>query len=282
MAQASAGTTIYDYLSDVDEFYYMVVGAQSPAGDASAGMDIALGIQNYNNLEISTVIEGTVSPNLSQILIGHPCENSLINLPCETWPYENGTGLIKVDGNYLIISGTTVDDRRRVAKIINEYPNYPELQQNFFVLVQGNTLVAQELTVERAKSSSEFICGDDICEPGEKYVCFVDCEQKNCNDICQEQGISNSICRKITDPSSPICYADEINKGSKYCTQGRYCCCKTKTVGQIPGEEQPKEPFQQQETENKNVENKLWVVGVISALIIFLLVGYMLIKSPKH
>jgi len=272
--QLDAKQTIHEYLEDVDEYYYLVLGAKSPAGDSSAGIDIALGIQTYNKIIIRTEIEGNETKKVSKILIGHPCENSLIELSCDKWPYEEGIGVIKIIKNNLVISGTTVDDRRRAAKIIADYPNYQELKDNFFVIVKGNTLIVQDLEVEKAKIQSEFVCGDTICEPGEKFLCFVDCGKKTCNDICNEGKFREAKCRQIIDPKEPVCKENEVNKGQKYCTGERFCCCEKNTEKK----EVTKEPEKIVIEVIKEPESKQWVIGAVIALVAILLTGYLLLR----
>jgi len=272
IAPVDAKLTIYDYLQNVDEYYFLVLGDQSPATDSNAALDIALGIQTYNSgLQIKSVLESEISANASKILVGHPCENSLINLPCEEWPYEDGVGVIKVDKTDLIVSGTTPDDRRRAAKILQDYPNYLELQEDFFILVKGNTLIVQELTLEVAKAPSEFICGDGLCESGEKFLCIIDCQQTSCNDVCGEGNYVSAACEQITDPNQPICKEGWINKGQQYCTNNRFCCCEEKSEAPIPKEEIVEEVIPKE-------ESKAWIIGVVGALLAILLVGYLLLR----
>ena len=226
----SATSSIKDIMEGLDEYYYLVLAENSVGGDTSAAIDIMLGIQQINGLFIETVIEGTISENLPIIYIG-PCGDDylseVLEFSCEDWPYEEGQALIKVDGNNLIVTGTTPNDRRRAGMVLKNYLNYSEFEQYAFLLITGMTLNPSEFELEKAKTPDEFICGDGVCEPGEAFLCFPDCNKKSCYEICQEQGYMNSFCREIpSNPNVQICQEGEKNEGSKYCAEDKSCCCK--------------------------------------------------------
>ena len=66
---------IFYYMEDVDDFYSLVLGENSPAGDTLAALDIALGLQTHNGFDIETVLETEIGEGVQKILIGNPCEN---------------------------------------------------------------------------------------------------------------------------------------------------------------------------------------------------------------
>jgi hypothetical protein len=227
----NAAKSVFDIMDNVDDFYYLVLTQEAVGGDTAAATKIALSFLTNKDLKINTVIEGEISENLPRILIGPQCGSeyleNLFDFSCEEWPYEEGQALIKVDGNNLIITGTTSNDRRRAGIILSNYEDYNIFKENSFVLVTGTTLEPAEINLTKAKAKTEFICGDGICDPGEAYLCNPDCNKNTCFDICNEEGYTEAFCRDIpTNPNLEICEDSEINKGMKYCTNSKSCCCK--------------------------------------------------------
>ncbi len=228
----SAADSINDIMQDVDEYYYIVLGDDSVGADTLSATEIALGLQKHNNqLDTPTVLEDEISPNVPRILIGPPCGSqymeSALGYSCDFWPYSEGEAIIKVYEDSIIVTGTTPNDRRRAGLILAEYPTHEILGENSFVLISGTSLDPVQLNLDVAKTEGEFVCGDGVCEPGETFLCFPDCNKKTCFDICQEEGFQESFCREVpSNPNVDICQSGEVNKGLQYCTAERSCCCK--------------------------------------------------------
>ncbi len=222
----AAVDSIYEYLQRVDEQHKIVLGAKAKGGDSFAAIDVALGIKKYNinRPDLESVIENEVQPKESKILIGHPCDNSLIPISCEEWPYNEGEAVIRVVGNDLIIAGSSLEDTRRAAKIVGNYKAYDILKETLSIIVTGEGFGKIDVTKE--KSSDEIICGDNVCEPGER-LCYIDCAKISCFDACKEEGFDQSACRdKKSNPNVPSCLGEEYNKGLGYCATGKVCCCE--------------------------------------------------------
>ena len=224
-AANAAADSIYEYLQQVDENTKIVLGAKAKGGDSFAAIDVAIGLKkfNVNQPDLETVIEDEVIPQQSKILIGNPCDNELMPITCDDWSYSEGQAIIRVSGNDLIIAGTTLEDTRRAAKIIAYYKNYELLKETKSIIVTGKGF--QEITATKEKVESEMVCGDSVCDPGER--CYSDCSQETCFDICEEEGYNEASCRdKKSNPSVASCLAEERDKGSGYCATGKVCCCK--------------------------------------------------------
>mgnify|MGYP000539535691 CR=1 FL=1 len=270
--------SIYEYLQKVDQQYFLVLGSNSKGGITLAAIDVATGIKKHNrfNLDLETVIEGEISKEMNKILLGHPCANSWIPLSCKEWPYKKGEAVIMVQGNNLIIAGSTVDDTRKAAKIIADYPKYSILKKESKVVITGKGTRPEE--IQKAKSKEEFVCGDLICDPGESQSCFIDCAELTCFDICQQEGFTNAACRdKKTNPNVPSCLPDELNRGQGYCAKTKVCCCE-KDQGKPPQKETtelPKELSVRQEL--KGSFGAAFVLIILIAIIAF--IGVMLLKK---
>ncbi len=222
----AAVDSIYEYLQRVDNNHKIVLGAKAKGGDSFAAIDVAIGIQkhNLNQPDLESVIETEVQSEESKILIGHPCDNSLVPLSCEAWPYNEGEAVIRVVGNDLIIAGSSLEDTRRAAKIIGNYKAYDVLKETLSLIVTGEKF--EKIDVVKEKSPDELICGDNICDPGER-LCYIDCAKISCFDACKEEGFDKSSCRdKRSNPNVPSCLAEEYNKGLGYCATGKVCCCE--------------------------------------------------------
>lgn len=144
LASVPGETSIYSFLDNVveDESYVVVVGYNAPSSDSLAATQIVVGIQNYRagkSVEAKLASEVTAGDNM--ILVGHPCNNPLIDLSCKNWPYEEGSMLIKVDNNNLIVSGTTDMDVRNAAKIVAQYRDFPYLKDS-------DTLLISDISIE--------------------------------------------------------------------------------------------------------------------------------------
>jgi hypothetical protein len=219
--------SIYDYLKKMDNQYVVAVGAQGKSGDSFAATDIVVSLKQNFAVDVEATVENMITPNINKILVGHPCDNSLIKLSCEQWPYDPGQALIKVMENDLIVAGSTVDDTRRAAKIIANADLYPQLKTTKEILVLGNTLQVKDLKLVQIKKPKDFVCGDMICDIGEKLSCAIDCEQKNCFTVCQENNATNAFCRDPpSNPNLPFCEKGEHNQGQGLCAQNQICCCQ--------------------------------------------------------
>lgn len=171
-----ASNTIYFYLENLNSDYRVIVEDSASSSDSLAATDIVTGIQratsNKVNLNYKLASENRQLTNL--ILIGHPCDNKLIPIDCNSWSYKTGEALIQISGSNLIVAGTTPDDTRRAAKIIANYKDYSELKQKDKIIVKGTTLETSQLRLQEQKPQSQMVCGDGICESGE--ICDKDCK----------------------------------------------------------------------------------------------------------
>ena len=103
---------------------------------------------------------------------------------------------------------------------------------------------------------SEFTCGDNICEPGEKYLCASDCQKTNCFSICQEKDFDYANCRSTpSNPTLPFCEEKEQNQGLGYCAEGKACCCSSE---EIEEKQQEQEEPKQQEKKKRNLFSIIW------------------------
>ena len=281
--------SIYEYMHKIDEEIPIIVGLNASSSDSIAATKIVLKILQERNVILEVNTEDKVNLKINKILIGHPCDNHLIKMDCIMWPYDAGQGIIKVIGNDLVISGSTPDDTIRAALAAANYKLFSILKAKKFVLVTGDSLDLGNLQVTQAKEPNEFVCGDQICEVGEKYLCFVDCARKSCDDICRSAGFKSSACR----PTTPIvnkssCYPDETDRGPGYCSTGRSCCCSNKeikqqeTIKQQPPQQEPKiqEPKQESKAYKilKNIIlffTKPKVIAWIIVLVILGALGYL-------
>lgn len=267
-AQVSAtADSMYDYMRKIDNNYYVVVGLNGKSGDSFAAADIVVALKKELNRDIEPTIENLIHPGVNKILIGHPCDNSLIQgLSCEYWPYEEGVAIIKIIGNDLVIAGSTVDDTRRAAKIVAHFKEFPELKQHKEILVLGNTLDIEQLTLRQVTKEADFVCGDNICELGEKHLCAIDCAQTSCFKLCQRQGFVGASCRDPpSNPNLPFCPEGETNQGLSYCAGGKACCCKNPSP---PSPEQETTPTPTVEVKEESIFTKIlrWIKEFFSVL----------------
>ena len=220
--------SIYEYLQRVDKNYKIVLGANASGGYSFAAIDVAIGVKKYNTRspDLEPVIESKAIAHESKIIIGHPCENSLIPIPCDSWPYRKGEAVIRVQGNDLIIAGSSLEDTRRAAKVIGNYKAYPLLKETQSIVVTGKGL--EEFNISKQKTVAEMICGDNVCDHGE--ICFTDCAKMTCFDACEDEGFAEAACRDAkSNPNVPSCLPEEQSKGAGYCATGKVCCCKKTT-----------------------------------------------------
>jgi len=278
-----AEKSITEVMEDVDEYYYIILGENTLGGSVAAATEIVLGLLNINGVEIEKAIEGEVSDSLPKIFIATPCNEQLqeeLDYNCEEWPYEEGEGIIIAKDDDIYITGTTPNDRRRAGIILNDYIGHEELSKYSFVIVQGESLEEDEISIIPGKEPSEFTCGDGVCEPGEKYLCFVDCNQQTCFQICAEQGYAKSSCREIpSNPNVEICKNNEDNKGLQYCSNERSCCCEVKSEEpNLVINNTPQEPeiitTDKEETSAKGiVATALILLGIIIVILYIMLRG---------
>lgn len=149
IAHVLAEDNIYSFLDNVveDDDYVVVIGDSAPSIDVLAATDIAAGIQNYRKwkslLEVKLVSE--VTNNNKMILVGRPCNNPLIDLSCNDWPYEGSALFLKIDGSNLIVSGTTDNDVRSASKIIAQYQVFPYLKDSDILLISDAGIETPEV-----------------------------------------------------------------------------------------------------------------------------------------
>ena len=216
--------SIYEFMNKIDDTIPLVVGLNATSSDSIAATAIVLEILQEKDIILEVTTEDKINPRINKLLIGHPCDNSLVDLDCDEWPYETGESIIKVVGNDLIIAGSIPDDTRRAALIAANYKLFSILKASKFVIVTGNSFDVGSLNVESAKE--QFVCGDQICEKGEKYTCYVDCQKISCFDICKSLGFISSSCRPTYPiPNRSSCNNNENEQGEGYCYTGKSCCC---------------------------------------------------------
>lgn len=163
--------SIYEILNTIVEQgdYIIVVGDEAPASDSLAATDIAVGLQGYSKggITLKAQLASEVTDKSKMILLGKSCDNSLIDLSCENWPYKEGETLIKTDDDNLIIAGTTAEDTRKTAKIIAKYKDYPSLKESNIILVTKSGLEIPLLIAEPKSEAEEVICKGNICGTSE-------------------------------------------------------------------------------------------------------------------
>ena len=222
----AAVDSIYEYLQRVDDGYEIVLGAKAKGGDSLAAIDVAIGIKKYNarSPDLETVIETEIPASEPKILIGNPCDNSLVPISCEAWPYRKGEAIISIVGEDLLIAGSTTDDTRRAAKVIGRYKSYDILKETTSIVVTADGF--GRINVTKEKPPKEVVCGDGFCEYGER-LCFSDCADLTCADVCLEEGYDLAACRdQKSNPNVPSCLSEEYSKGLGFCATGKVCCCK--------------------------------------------------------
>jgi hypothetical protein len=140
------GSLVYD-LSDfpapfiIDETFQsnsvIIVGNDAPGTDTFAALDLSSYLQSnsLNDASIATQVEREVESidTLNFILIGHPCDNSLVetvfDFTCDSWPYSEGEAVISIknhggDRVALLVGGTTDEDTQMAGKALLEYDSY--------------------------------------------------------------------------------------------------------------------------------------------------------------
>lgn len=198
-----SATSIYDFLENVDNSYLIVLGADSPGTDSFVGIDV--------NSGLSLKLEGKLAEEVTRedklILIGHPCDNKLIDLSCKNWEYKNGEAIILVKGSNLIISGTSAQDTLNAGKIIKNYKNYNILKDTDKILVTGSGLSKIEQEI-KARGIDDY--KQEIKE-----------EKVNCDEFCKQNNFVEGICRE-----DGVCKGNEVDKGITYCDNAGCCCVK--------------------------------------------------------
>ncbi len=251
----AAVDNIYEYLKRVDNNYYVIVGLEGSSSDSFAATDIVVSLKKNFNVDVQIGAEGMMSPNVNKILIGHPCDNSLIKLSCEDWPYSNGEAIIKMIDNALIVAGSTPDDTRRAAKVLANFKAFPILKKSKEILITGEGLELKDLHAGNISKPGELVCGNGVCEPGERSTCQIDCNQTSCFDLCAGEGFVNAYCREQkSNPNVLSCLGNETDQGPGYCAAGKICCCEPPPAAQ-PTEQQPQ---QEQEQPKLNVIALIW------------------------
>lgn len=227
--------TIHEYLMDVDKFYFVTLGKNSKGSDVFAASDIINGLRRNVPAKpmLTAAIETEISPKSVKILVGNPCDNNYtatIFFECGEWPYDAGEAVIIVKDFDLVIAGTTEDDTRRASLVVANFKDFPVLKQEYAVLVKGTTMDRESFIVEHLKRENEYVCGDNKCEPGERPLCYIDCQKISCFQLCVNKGFNDAIC--VDEPSNPNVEAclDAENYGKGYCATGKVCCCKQKQI----------------------------------------------------
>ncbi len=283
----NAFSSISDYLKGIDKYYIIVLGSQGRGADSFAAADINKFIRSKlsGHIDLPVVLENEVNPSGNKILIGHPCDNHLIQIDCNTWPYDAGQALIKIINNDLIIAGSTPEDTRMAAKVIANFKQFPLLKDEQEVIVLGNSLNLNDIKVETVKK--DFVCGDNICEVGEKLKCFNDCSKVTCVALCRANNLTTAFCRDIpSNPNVAPCKDDELSFGEGYCASGKGCCCSI-IQEEIPyQQEQPTKQKVQEIPENlpkietspqQEFTSSLLLIGII-----ILVVGSYLFYTKKR
>lgn len=206
--------SIYDFLTEVDNDYLIVLGDSAPGSDSLVAIDINNGLAPVS---LNASLENEVERINRLILVGNPCYNSLIDFDCDTWSYKNGEALIKIDGSNLIIAGTTANDVRKAGKVISKYKDYDVLKNADELIIKGSLDFP---IIEVPKAKEEMVCGDDTCESGE--ICEIDCRKISCDEICEDEGYVSGSCVDLELENIECAIA----KIGKYCSDGRVCCCE--------------------------------------------------------
>jgi hypothetical protein len=124
-----------------------------------------------------------------------------------------------------------------------------------------------------------------MCEPGEGALCFVDCGQLSCFDLCQQEGFDKSACRdKKSNPAVQNCEASEEDRGEGYCAAGKVCCCKKQARNIQPRKNvEPSSPAQEVRITTSSKQTRMIIVffaglGVLAVIGMFLVMR----KPPRH
>ncbi len=290
----AATESIADTMAGVDQYYYVILSADAVGADTIAATEIQSGLIAHNDLNVTTVLEGEISNNVAKIFISPPCGKliqELLKFDCDAWPYEEGQAIIIANEGDIYITGTIPNDRRRAGLVLKDYVDFPILDEHSFVIVEGLSLDVNDLKIIPGKNKNEFVCGDGICDPGEKFLCFPDCGQKTCFDICKEEGYQEAFCREVpSNPNVDICKEGEKNKGVQYCASGKSCCCQKNEKGTqenntvkeqqeiTPPKEETKKGFFAKLFSGENKAGGIITMAFV-LLAVILVIGYIMVKG---
>ncbi len=219
LAEAQFRDSIHDYMKGIDENYVIVVGDQGKSWDSVAATQLVVGLLKANRVNVQIKVEKDVSPNINKILIGHPCNNKMIKMSCDEWPFSAGEAVAKIIGNDLVIAGEDKDSMVNAAKMLSGYKKNNMLKKFKYALIKGDAITGlhEDFQIE---------CGDGACEPGEKYLCNPDCQGVTCWDKCKELAFVNSTCKPdVVSATGRSCGMDEFEIGKNYCPSKNICCC---------------------------------------------------------
>lgn len=217
IVEAQFHDSIYEYLKKVDENYPIVVGDKGTSSDSIAASELVLGLLKANRISLNVKLESEVSPSVNKIIVGHPCNNNLVKLQCDGWPFEDGEAVVKLIGNDLVIAGTDGDATINAAKIIAKYRDYGALKNFKYALISGGSITGL---------SDNFDCGDNVCDDGEKYFCPLDCEKVDCGKKCKELGFTDSRCiQEVISAKMLSCEDTDLEIGKGFCASDEVCCC---------------------------------------------------------
>ncbi len=240
LVEAQFHDSIYEYLKKVDENYVIVVGAHGRSFDSVAASDLVLGLLRANRVSLQTRLDNEVNPNINKIVIGHPCNNKLVKLPCETWPFKAGEAVVKLIGNDLVLAGSDDDATIQAAKVLAKYRDYDGLKKFKYALIRGSD-------IRGLQENYKLECGNDVCEDGEEYQCPLDCEGITCEQKCNVLGFLQSACvDEVVRVGGQTCADAQLELGKGYCADRRVCCCilddEPKEAKKLNVTEMPSEP----------------------------------------
>jgi len=179
ISSVQAQENIFEYLEEIvnEGNYVIVLGDEAPGSDSLAAIAIVSGIQTYSNrgVTLEAILASETSSTSNLILIGHPCDNNLIDLSCSEWPYKEGETLIKIDDGNIILAGTSPEDTRRTAKKIANYRDYGILKESDQIIDTLSGFEVTEIDIPVKGNETQIICGDGICDPTERLSCLEDC-----------------------------------------------------------------------------------------------------------
>jgi hypothetical protein len=151
------------YNNEKPNGYPAATGGAVMAGFVNVVSDIANAfIRNINVVGLAILASDIITTISVQnvIAVGHPCNNSVvdlflsdptINMGCGNWPYSEGQAIIKLvqnNGNLtLIVAGTTVNDTKRAAMVLANYTKYIAEFTGDEVCVEGTNLVLADINV---------------------------------------------------------------------------------------------------------------------------------------
>ena len=162
LSTENSKNNLYTFIDNIvnNGDYTIVLGDDAPSMDTLAASELNLKFQQYSDLKTNLPVElaSRIKNKNNLILIGHPCDNPLITQPaCDLWSYGNGQSLIKINGNNLIIAGTTPEDTRNAAKIIANYRDHAELREKSEIIIgEKIDFLKIEKQAEQESDSEDF------------------------------------------------------------------------------------------------------------------------------